>query len=273
MDQQVSTHRIEERAGTVVKRYRSWERGEPQHEWRALTLLAEHAPGLAPLPLEFVTDPPPPVVVMSRLSGVPLRGQVVGSAQVVEMARAINELHTAIPSHVLDSLPPSSWNPAAAVAKARTWSAKETRSRAGWSLAVAQAFGVGARWVDDHGLDAIVGAPSEPVFGLADGNLANYLWDGTRVRLVDFEDSGRSDRCFELAELVEHPSMWVDSHIDVPALLACVELPRAEERRFLAFRRVLAFLWLVMLLPGNEGHRRNPPGALESQARHVLSLV
>ncbi|MFE3455980.1 phosphotransferase [Nocardiopsis aegyptia] len=272
MGQQASTHKIEECAGTVIKRYRSWGRGEHQHEWRALTLLAEHAPGLAPLPLEFVADPPPPVVIMSRLGGVPLRGQVVGPERVAEMARALNELHAAIPPHELDALPPSSWNPAAAVSKARAWSAEEAGSGTGWDSTVAQAFSAGARWVNDYRLDALVGARSDPVFGLADGNLANYLWDGTRVQLVDFEDSGRSDRSFELAELVEHPSTWVDSHIDVPALLACVELPRAEEERFLALRRVLAFLWLVMLLPGREGHRRNPPGSLELQAQHVLSL-
>jgi hypothetical protein len=46
-----------------------------------------------------------------------------------------------------------------------------------------------------------------PVFGSGDGNLANYLWDGTRVRLVDFEYSGVSDRAFELAEATEHVSM------------------------------------------------------------------
>jgi Phosphotransferase enzyme family len=33
-------------------------------------------------------------------------------------------------------------------------------------------------------------------------HLANFLRDGTRVRIVDFEDSGSSDRAFELAILV-----------------------------------------------------------------------
>ncbi|WP_281367907.1 hypothetical protein [Nonomuraea typhae] len=27
--------------------------------------------------------------------------------------------------------------------------------------------------------------PGTPVFGTGDGNLANYLWDGTRVGVVD----------------------------------------------------------------------------------------
>ncbi|MEU1387219.1 MULTISPECIES: phosphotransferase [unclassified Nonomuraea] len=43
---------------------------------------------------------------------------------------------------------------------------------------------------------------------VADGNRANYLWDehDRRVRLVDWEDSGRNDRAFELGELCEHIS-------------------------------------------------------------------
>jgi len=36
--------------------------------------------------------------------------------------------------------------------------------------------------------------------------LANYLWDGHRIRIVDFEDAGRSDVAYELASLVEHLS-------------------------------------------------------------------
>jgi hypothetical protein len=46
-----STHEIEIDGGQVVKRFRSGERDEPRREWRALTLLAEFAPGLAPVPV------------------------------------------------------------------------------------------------------------------------------------------------------------------------------------------------------------------------------
>ena len=44
----------------VVKRFRSWDRGEPAREWAALTLLAESAPGLAPAPLRADLDGDPP---------------------------------------------------------------------------------------------------------------------------------------------------------------------------------------------------------------------
>ena len=48
-----ATHevRLDPVSGDVVKRFRSWSRGEPVREWTALTLLAELAPRLAPLPV------------------------------------------------------------------------------------------------------------------------------------------------------------------------------------------------------------------------------
>jgi hypothetical protein len=45
-----STHVIEVDSSQVVKRFRSRERGEARRDWRALTLLAEFAPGLEPAP-------------------------------------------------------------------------------------------------------------------------------------------------------------------------------------------------------------------------------
>jgi hypothetical protein len=56
----------------VVKRFRSWARGEPAREWAALTLLAESAPGLAPAPVRADLDGDPPAIVMSWLPGAQL---------------------------------------------------------------------------------------------------------------------------------------------------------------------------------------------------------
>ncbi|HMG61980.1 MAG TPA: aminoglycoside phosphotransferase family protein, partial [Streptosporangiaceae bacterium] len=58
----------------VIKRFRSWDRGEHAREWTALTLLVEHAPGLAPIPVRVGLTADPPVIEMSRLPGVPIGG-------------------------------------------------------------------------------------------------------------------------------------------------------------------------------------------------------
>jgi aminoglycoside phosphotransferase (APT) family kinase protein len=59
------------------------------------------------------------------------------------------------------------------------------------------------------------------VLGHGDPNLANFLWDGSQLRLVDFEDSGPGDRAFELALLTEHLSAWLDSGLETDDFLSC----------------------------------------------------
>ena len=40
-----------------------------------------------------------------------------------------------------------------------------------------------------------------------------------------------------------------------------------------AYRPLWAAFWLAMLLPGNGGWRRNPPGTTEAQAVHFMALA
>ncbi|MFF5110252.1 phosphotransferase family protein [Streptosporangium sp. NPDC000509] len=269
MTGQSSTHGIEMHPDRVIKTFESWGRGEHEQEWRALTLLAEYAPELAPLPLEAHLEAEPPVVVMSRLDGVPLRGLDVTSEQIEAMAEAITTLHRAIPMRVLVDLAPSAWNPSVAIAKAQRLQA--ATPDLGGDPVVAEAFAAGSKWLVDSRLDRLMGEMT-PVFGLSDSNLANYLWDGKRIRLIDWEDSGRSDRAFELAEAVEHISQ-VDGIFDGPALLEHLDLSVTETARVLAFRRLFAFSWMCMLGPGSSFSARNPYGTLERQAERLLGLL
>ncbi|WP_214316902.1 hypothetical protein [Nonomuraea sediminis] len=70
-----STHHLELGDDAVTKRYTAWDRGEPHREWAALTLLAEHMPGLAPTPVRAELDASPPTIVMTRLPGRVMRGE------------------------------------------------------------------------------------------------------------------------------------------------------------------------------------------------------
>jgi aminoglycoside phosphotransferase (APT) family kinase protein len=105
------------------------------------------------------------------------------------------------------------------------------------------------------------------VLGHRDPNLANYLWDGHRVRIVDFEDAAVSDPATELAILTEHLSL---REVDTEAFCARFDVDR---RRLYAARRVWAMFWLRLLLPGGPAARRNPPGTADSQARRLLGLL
>ena len=265
-----NTHAVEVGSATVVKRYRRWGRGEHRREWRALTLLAEHAPGLAPAPVRADLEADPPSVTMSRLDGVPLRGRPT-PAQVEALAAAVAAVQTAIPAPALHALPFRLLHPRDALRHLRRRVRRPPP--AGPDPLVARALGAVTAWVARPRLDEIFAAEHAPVFGTGDGNLANHLWDGSRVRLVDFEYSGRSDRAYELAEVVEHVSAWVDGGLDAGAFLARFALTPAETARLRACRRLPALYWFLSVLSEDPAAPRTPPGTAVRQAGRLLALL
>ncbi|HTZ29302.1 MAG TPA: aminoglycoside phosphotransferase family protein [Streptosporangiaceae bacterium] len=260
-----TTHVVDIEGDQVIKRFRSWDRGEHLREWQALTLLARYAPGLAPVPLSAGLTSVPPCVRMSRVAGRPLDGQTVTPRHLDAVAAAISRLHAAVPRDVVAGLPPQPWLGVGAVSQMRSIAAR-ARAVDGEDPARV-AFDAGMHWLG-RAADPQPG-PRSVVFGQGDGNLANYLWDGGRVRLVDFEDSGRSDRAYELAAFAEHLSVWHDAGVDAGALLGRFELTGAERERVLFFRRAFAFYWLLKLVGrGAERH-----AALHRQAARLLALL
>jgi hypothetical protein len=136
---------------------------------------------------------------------------------------------------------------------------------------VAEAVAAARAWLAAP--DDALAAEGDPVIALADGNPANLVWDGERVRLLDFEDAGLSDRAYEVADLVEHAGTRLPRLAPPEALAAATGLPDEARPRFLGCRRLFACFWLAMLLPGGRGFHRNPPGSTEDQARHLLRLL
>ncbi|GAA4226919.1 hypothetical protein FHR32_002434 [Streptosporangium album] len=205
MGGQASKHSVEMRPDAVVKRYRSSDYGQPEREWRALELLNEYAPGVAPVPVTADLDADPPTVVMSRLGGAAVDGPIKGQLADA-LAEAVTRVQQSIPPRVLERVPARAGHPVELLRQVRAWSA-EIQPPDG-DPAVTDALGEAAVWVKQPTLEEMLAQPGTPVFGTGDGNLANYLWDGTEVRVIDFEYSGRSDRAFELAEVIEHISVW-----------------------------------------------------------------
>jgi hypothetical protein len=268
---QTATHEIHVDAdrGVVIKRFRSWDRREPAREWTALVLLAEYAPGLAAAPVRAELTADPPVIEMSRLPGVPLGGAPPSAMQADALALALGRLWNAVPRGRLTEL--GGLGPNASQLIDRVTAMLAAEHAMGDHALVRQAWRAGRDWFFSGALDVLGGG--DVVLGQGDANLANFLWDGTQIRIVDFEDSGPSDRAFELAVLVEHLSAWSDAGVSAEVCLALFDLTAAEQVRVREYRRLSALFWLMMLLPGSPAHRRNPPGTLERQAARLLLLL
>ncbi|MFC8829852.1 phosphotransferase family protein [Streptomyces sp. NPDC057137] len=266
-----STHAVELGADAVTKRFRAESREQCEREWRALTLLARYAPGLAPVPRSADIAAAEPVVVMSRLPGEQLRGTSLTGQQLKPLAAALSELYAAVPADVLAEIPVRPGRQQQLIAHIHRW-VPAARPRVGDE--VGGAMDRGLEWLARSGLERAATQPDVPrVFGPGDGNLANYLWDGSRVRIVDFEDSGLSDRAFELAEITEHVASWVDRPLDVVSFLAEFDLTAQERVRLQDCRRLLALVWLFLLSFDDPERPRNPPGTAERQAVRLSRLL
>jgi Ser/Thr protein kinase RdoA (MazF antagonist) len=262
---------VDRERGVVTKRFRSWARDEPAREWAALRLLAESAPGLAARPISASLNDEPPEIRMSWLPGEPLGPGPVSREQAQALARSLDLLWRSVPPGRLTGLPAGESNQEAFTGQVRQSLA--AGHYLGRDPVVRRAAAAAAAWLERGAIGGQDLAGSVTIFGQGDGNLANFLWDGRRVRLTDFEDSGPSERAFELAILVEHLSAWSDARLDSGAFVASFELAAAERARLAQFRRLVALFWLLHLRPGGRASRRNPPGTLRRQAERLLALL
>lgn len=273
-----STHAVRFDDGVAIKTFQSqldhvrrFDGHEARREWQALNLLARYAPGLAPEPIRADPDADPPVIMMSRVPGEPLGTRPATVAQVDAIAAAFHRLHYAIPVTVLDTLEPAPGGPR--FLRDRTRSLAASCQADSLDPVPRQAYRAALAWLDS-GCDA----RTEPgtgrvIFAQCDPNLANRLWDGHDVRLVDFEQAGRRDLAAELADFVEHITVWAHAGINAEAFLDRFDLTAGERRRVAQLRRLVAAFWVMRLLPAGSAHDQNPPGTHERQAARLLDLL
>lgn len=243
---------------------------QAEREWACLTLLAERAPGLAPRPLRR-EDAETPVIVMERLPGAHLEPRPLTTVQTEAVGSALRRLYDVPVQAVRD----------AGIGERRYAATSLAQELVQWlgdgyglgacqdPALVAETLDVARAYVADPPLPE----PRETALGIADLNPANVMWDGRVARLVDFEDGGLSDPAYELADHVEHLGSRAHGVYDARALVAAVGLGDEERERMEAYRPLFGAFWLAMLLPGNGGWRRNPPGTTEAQAEHFMALL
>ncbi|SDT46770.1 phosphotransferase family protein [Microlunatus soli] len=188
------THAITRDGELITKTFRSWSRGEPLREWRALRHLAETAPGLAPEPVAAEPLAEPPWLRMRVVPGQPVTGPWTDD-HLDALAASMRQLWSVPVPTALDPI--------------------DFHSTAAWRDLVARtpeldpgpqrAVDLGIRrWIGSGELVDLLTADRPPILGQGDPQVGNMLYDAGRFRLVDFEDAGRSDLAFELANFAEH---------------------------------------------------------------------
>jgi hypothetical protein len=253
------THNVSVNEQVLIKRYVSWSRDEHHSEWAALQLVSAATHDLVPTPLHLEVDPPS--VTMSLLPGSPLSGSLT-TAELGGLEVALRELWS-VPADGLRQLAPASpEGPGRIIARVR----ESVTSWQGRGI-VAEAHALALDWLAGPEPEQFSTPYAESIVGHGDPNLSNYLWDGSRLRIVDFEDAGRSDLAVELANLVEHLSArdtdWAEFVTRFPV----------DPARFAAARCVWATFWLTLLRSGGPSARRNPAGTAEKQAERLITLL
>jgi Ser/Thr protein kinase RdoA (MazF antagonist) len=171
-----------------------------EREWRALSLLATHRPGLAPQPLGYDPDEQGPAVAMEYLPGRPLALSPDALPALANGLRAIYSL----PATTVEYPYRVFGNPDTQIARLHTgverFSALTADSLARDALALVR------RWL--AGPDpTILLADADAIFSPGDPNPANWLWDegGQSLRRIDLEYAGWNDLANDLADLIEGP--------------------------------------------------------------------
>ncbi|UUZ60024.1 aminoglycoside phosphotransferase family protein [Nocardioides sp. B-3] len=260
------THDVTVTGEVVRKCYVSWDDREPEREWAGLVHLSRESPGPAPTPIAREVEDGRPVVVMSLVPGEPLTG-TLSAAQSKAFADALRRLFAVpVPEDSAERA-----NGAQAMRDhVREWLAEDYDLTACQEPdTVKTATDRAVEWLTAVHLPARV----DSVIAIGDGNLDNVLWDGEVCRLIDWEEYGASDLTYEIADVVEHASSRLTRSLDVDALLDTLDLDASQRERLAVHRTLLACFWLMMLLPGNGGFKRNPAGSSEDRARHVLELL
>ena len=186
-----------------VKIYLVDDRRRAEREWLSLDLLARHQANSAPAPLWADPHPAQPAIGMTLLPGrpfpetgdrrEPLRALAAVQRQYAELPlpRELGTLER------IDSAPHYIHRITGIWAPVITSHARDALTR--------DLLHILSRW-EDGGDAAILAEPARRIFSRGDSNVLNWLWDGTSIRVVDFEFAGYSDLAFDCADLTEHIS-------------------------------------------------------------------
>ena len=227
-----------------IKLYRVDTRQRAGTEWHALTWLSSYGYDFAPRPFHHYADTSPPGVVMEFIDGTWLGEQRLSRTQLESLVEAHQQMYRITPDSSDARFRPATGNAGVMVRRVTTgeWGADPT----GGDALAQEARALWQTWRkgDDP---ALLLEPAPQVFTRGDPNLANCSWSRQRLRIVDFEYSGWSDRAVDLADLVEHVQSRGTPDESWEWFVEQFRMSGSEQKRLLAARRLSALFWVMKM--------------------------
>ncbi len=257
-----------------LKLYKVDTRERAATEWRALNLLREHGYSRQPQPLHYSVDPTLPVVVMQLLVGAPLGEQQLTRAQLAELAASLGEMYAITYAATQARFWLAAGTPELTLNRLRT--AYEQKMLGPSDPTTREAHSLLQAWLRSPGPDIVL-QPAPLVFTRNDPNLANCLWAGQRIGMVDFENAGWNPISFDLADLLEHPQSRTTPDHEWGWFLSQLGLEDEELTRLRTSRQLLALFWLTRCWPtpaeGPSSPRRQQWSTCLERCRQLVPLT
>ena len=230
-----------------IKVFKTDIRQRGQREWESLLYLREKGIDYVPTPYQFATVDGTAVLVMELVGGSHLGHRHLSRDQLAILACQVKRLHVL----------PFEGRPE----KARVFLASERVNGLVDSMKeVPVQDHLTAKCLDLwHTLSqgpalGLLRQTTELVFSRMDTSLANLMWDGVTIRMVDLEYGGWTERVFDLAEQVEHVQSHETPDSEWAWYLQQFPLKPEEHLRLRFAQHLLAFDWARRFWPA-QGER------------------
>lgn len=229
-------------------------RGLPElvvrREVGGLCTLVDRVPDRCPRPLTWSSSPA--WVLASLVPGTHLGNVELTRPQLEELARAYQALYQITPDTVDAPLWPVDW-PIAFLLEHMQQQQPLLAEKGRHGAIAAEAASLISDWLSSDGPTSFLASSDRLVFARGDQNMANALWDGSRIRFVDFEYCGWNDMARDLSLVTDHIQSYATPVQAWDWFVDQFDLTPSQRRRLQAGRRRQALSWLAKecLRPGS----------------------
>lgn len=237
----------------VLKTFRPDRALRVRREWGGLCLLQERGLHFAPTPCYRSESPAPALLLMRHIPGEHLGEKHLSPTQLQALAARIRDLHAIAPETLSYPLWHSYADPTRFVQALQK--ELEPLRQLPTTPEHTETLRLLTTWLAGPDPQILATAPPALAFTRGDANLANNLWDGQELRILDFEGCGWRDPSIDLSFFVEHISSRRTPHEAWLSFVEGFNLSNAEHRRFRAAQRRMALSWLVRICTNPESIR------------------